>query len=351
MQHATSTTGPAAWLFDQGERWRRQGHNQEAIACYREALRHQPEWPEAHLALAHTLLVQGDFERGWEEMEWRWRLPGVSLTPFEQPLWAGESLAGRRILLWAEQGFGDTTQFVRFAAGLKPLGATVILECQPALARLMRSCPGVDEVVSFGSPLPTFDVHAPLQRLPWILRTTLASIPAEAPYLEADPELVERWRSRLAPYHGLKVGLVWAGNPRQVSNRSRSLDPAQLAPVLSVPGVSWFGLQKESGTGLQPVASQYTDLGAELTDFSETAGALANVDLLITVDTAAAHLAGALARPVWTLLSCPFDYRWLMDHEDSPWYPTMRLFRQRSAGEWSPVVARVERALRELLGQ
>jgi len=346
MQFASSTIDQASWLFEQGERWRRQGQNQEAVACYRQALRHRPEWPEAHLALGHTLLLEGDFDRGWEEMEWRWRLPGVSLTPFEQPLWGGESLAGRRILLWAEQGLGDTLQFVRFAARLKQLDATLVLECQPALARLMRSCPGVDEVVGFGSPLPAFDVHTPLQRLPWILRTTLTTIPAKVPYLEADAELVKRWQDRMAPHDGLKVGLVWAGNPRQVSNRSRSLDPAHLTPLLSAPGVSWFSLQKEVEGG-----SPGVDLSPELTDFAETAAALANLDLLITVDTAVAHLAGALGRPVWTLLSCPFDYRWLMDCEDSPWYPTMRLFRQRCPGEWAPVVARVERTLRELLGQ
>lgn len=346
MQLASSTRDQAAWLFDLAEQWRRQGQNQEAITCYRQALGQRPDWPEAHIALGHTLLLAGDFEHGWEEMEWRWRLPGVSLQPFEQPLWAGEPLAGKRILLWAEQGLGDTFQYVRFAGLVNRLGATVIFECQPALARLMRSVAGVDEVVAFGSALPAFDLHAPLQRLPWILGTTLTSIPAKVPYVEAGAEPVERWGRRLATHAGLKIGLAWAGNPRQVSNRSRSLEPALLAPLLAAPGVSWFGVSRG-----QFRLSPGFDLGPELTDFAETAAALANLDLLITVDTAVAHLAGALGRPVWTLLSCPTDYRWLMDREDSPWYPSMRLFRQRSAGDWAPVVARVERALCELLGQ
>ncbi len=346
MQPAASSTDQAAWLFELGEQWRRQGQNREAIACYRQALERRPEWPEAHLSLGHTLLVEGDFEPGFEEMEWRWRLPGVSLQPFEQPLWAGEPLAGKRILLWAEQGFGDTIQFVRFAAEVKRRGATVLLECQPALARLMRSAPGVDEVVSFGSPLPAFDAHAPLQRLPRILRTTLETIPAEVPYLRTEAALVKRWRERLAPYPGLKIALVWSGNPRQASNRSRSLAPELLAPLAAIPGLCWFSLQKEGGT-----AGLGADLGPELTDFSEAAAALEALDLLIAVDTAVAHLAGALGRPVWVLLSRPTDYRWLMEREDSPWYPTMRLLRQIRAGDWAPVVARLERALRELGGE
>lgn len=358
MQQAANRTDRAAWLYELGEQWRRQGQNREAIACYRQALKRRPDWPEAHISLGHTLLLEGDFAAGWEEMEWRWRLPGVSLQPFEQPLWAGEPLEGRRILLWAEQGFGDTIQFVRFAADLKRRGASVLLECQPALARLMRSAPGVDEVIPFGASLPEFDVHAPLQRLPYILRTTLETIPARVPYLRPEPARVELWRKRLAAYPGMKIGLVWSGDPRQVSNRRRSVAPELLAPLASIRGVSWLGLQKEgtkAGTdGVFPEGATPSvpicELAAELTDFAETAAALEALDLLITVDTAVAHLAGALGRPVWTLLSRPTDYRWLMEREDSPWYPTMRLWRQARAGDWAPVVARVARRLRELVG-
>jgi hypothetical protein len=356
MQPAVSGEDRAAWLFELGEQWRRQGQNREAIACYRQALERRPDWPEAHLSLGHTLLLEGDFLAGWEEMEWRWRLPGASLQPFEQPLWAGEPLEGKRILLWAEQGFGDTLQFVRFAAEVQRRGATVLLECQPALARLMRSAPGIDEVIPFGAPLPAFDLHAPLQRLPWILRTTLETIPAQVPYLRPEPVLVERWRKRLAACAGIKIGLVWSGNPRQVSNRSRSLAPELLAPLASIPGVTCFGLQPGTDgvvpKGTAPsVPGFVSGLGEELADFSDTGAALVALDLLITVDTAAAHLAGALGRPVWTLLSRPTDYRWLMEREDSPWYPTMRLWRQERAGDWAPVVARIERTLRELAGQ
>jgi hypothetical protein len=304
------------------------------------------ETAAAHIALGQALLLAGDFDRGLEEMEWRWRLPGVSLCPFPQPLWDGSPLEGRRILLWAEQGLGDTLQFVRYAAPLHERGARVSLECQPALPRLLRGAAGADEVIPYGAPLPDFDLHAPPQRLPWIMRTRLESIPNCVPYVAVDPDLVEQWRERVASHRGHKVGLVWAGNRQQVNDRFRSLTLARFAPLAAVAGVAWFSLQKSGGSEVEATAAPHCiDLDRGATDLADTAAAMLSLDLVISADTAAAHLAGALARPVWTLIPCPPDYRWLAEGEGSPWYPTMRLFRQSSPGDWERVIESVERAL------
>jgi len=336
-------------LVEIGDALRHEGSNGEAIACYRVALRHDPDCAAAHLALAHSLLLTGNFEQGWEEFEWRWRAGGISPCPFSQPLWDGSPIEGRTILLWAEQGLGDTIQFIRYAALLERGGARVVVECQPGLAGLLETVPGVEKVVPFRSPLPDFDVQAPLQSLPRILCTRLETIPAQVPYLSADPELVERWGPPIAAFEGFKVGLTWAGNPSQVNDRARSLTLAQLAPLARIPGVALFGLQ----LGLQaaelhspPPGLILTNLVDESSQISDTAAIIMNLDLVISVDTMVAHLAGALGRPAWTLLSFSPSDRWLLGREDSPWYPTMRLFRQPRPGDWQSVLERVAEALK-----
>jgi cytochrome c-type biogenesis protein CcmH/NrfG len=303
-------------------------HNHDgAVQGYLSALDLAQDEPDLHLGLAHSLLAMGRMEAGWREAEWRWRVCEYPNLSFPQPVWDGRPLDGRRILLWAEQGYGDTIQFVRFAEQVKRAGGKVVLECQPRLARLMRTCPWLDEVVPFGDALPSFDVHAPLQSLGRILRTGLAQIPASIPYLSADPELA---RQRVMTQSGgCRVGIAWSGNPENKYDVERSIGASQLADLKSVPGVEWFSLQKEDVPG----------------DFADAAALVANLDLVISVDTAAAHLAGSLGKPVWTLLPYAADSRWLLDRGDTPWYPTMRLFRQPTAGDWDSVLARVRAEL------
>jgi hypothetical protein len=253
------------------------------------------------------------------------------------------------MLVYSEQGIGDTIQFVRYAPLLARRGARVILQCQPELKPLFQSLEGVDCVLSTSEALPPFDVQAPLLSLPLALGTTLESIPAQVPYLKADPALAEAWRAKLAPAgRCLKVGLAWAGNPKHRNDRNRSMPLSVLAPLAGVGGVRFYSLQKGDAAGQAkgpPPGMDLVDLTQELNDFADTAAFVANLDLVISVDTAAVHLAGAMAKPVWTLLPFFSDWRWLLDREDSPWYPTMRLFRQRTRGEWGGVVERVVKEL------
>lgn len=330
----------------------------ESEAAFRQALALAPDYADAHLGLALTLLLQGRLPEGWAQYEWRWRCPPLAQLPrrFAEPLWDGGDLAGRTLLLHAEQGFGDTLQFVRFLAQAPGWGGPVVLECQPPLHRLLQmSFPAVP-LVARGEPLPPFDVQAPLLRVPYLLGTSLDTLPAAIPYLRVETGLATAWAERLAGVPGWRVGLVWSGNPDHREDRHRTLPPDYLAPVLAAgagasPPVRFFSLQKGERAGrladLQAHAP-VVDLGSDLTDFAETAAALLSLDLVITVDTAVAHLAGALGRPVWTLLAYAADWRWLRGRDDSPWYPTMRLFRQTSPGDWSPVIARVAASLRAL---
>jgi len=295
-------------------------------------------------------LLRGELLRGWKGHEARLRIPGL-IGPrrhFTQPLWDGRAFPGRTLLLHYEQGLGDTLMFVRYAAMAKALGGRVVLEVQPALADLVGTCPGVDEVVAHGAPLPPFDLQAPLMSLPWIFRTELSSIPRQIPYLSVP----ERVGSRklladlivLAKAQGRRrVGVVWAGNPSHRRDRERSLPAEALAPLGELPEVAWFSFQL--GRPEVPPLPGLVSLAPLLGDFSDTACALSGMDLVITVDTALAHLAGAMGIP--TLLLLPFtpDWRWMLDRADSPWYPSLRLYRQEQPGDWEPVIQRLVRDL------
>jgi tetratricopeptide (TPR) repeat protein len=314
----------------------------DAAACFTEALRLSPGVAEVHLSLAQALLVTGRFENGWREFEWRWRLPGARTVTFAEPEWDGAPLEGKTILLWAEQGLGDSLQFVRYAEQVKQKGGRVLLECQPSLKRVFKTI-DYGEALAYGSPLPAFDVQAPLQSLPRILNTTLETIPARVPYLRVRPEWRQKWRGRIGQPPGLKVGLTWAGNPGHGNDRNRSLPVELLAPLGRVRGVAWYSLQKDPPGGLPPWP--LIDLAPELTDFADTAAAIDCLDLVISADTAVAHLAGALNQPVWTLIPFVPDYRWLLGREDSPWYPSMRLWRQTEPGGWPAVLERLAASL------
>ncbi|MGA9431839.1 MAG: tetratricopeptide repeat-containing glycosyltransferase family protein, partial [Xanthobacteraceae bacterium] len=335
----------------------------EALASYDRALASRPDFASAHNNAALCRLLIGDYKRGWREHEWRWQTDqlGGERRSFPQPLWLGSSeLAGKTILLHAEQGFGDTLQFCRYVPLVAAHGARVVLEVQRPLQHVMRSLEGAAEVISRGEPLPVFDLHCPLLSLPLALRTELDTIPARTPYLAAPDEKARTWRDRFAGHEKRRIGLVWAGNPRKElpgCNRIdalRSMEFAQLAPLLEVPGGEFYSLQKGDDAAAQLRdciwREQVVDWTDDLQDFSDTAALIDNLDLVIAVDTAVAHLAGALNKPLWLLNRYNTCWRWLLDRKDSPWYPSARLFRQDAAGRWDGVVLRVRAALRDTVG-
>jgi tetratricopeptide (TPR) repeat protein len=320
----------------------------------RQALALHPADPLAHWNFGLMLLRTGDLPRGLAEYEWRWQTKelGLSRAPFRQPQWDGSDLNGRRILLYSEQGFGDTLQFIRYLPMVKARGGQIIVACQPELLGLLQQIDGVEQRVAAGQPAPEFDVHCPLASLPAALNTELATIPADVPYLHADNDRTSRWRERLASLHGLKVGLAWAGRASHPHDLRRSMSLEKLAPLAQVPGVTLISLQKGVASSQAQTARtagvNLIDWTDELKDFSDTAALIANLDLIITVDTAVAHLGGAMGKPVWVLLPIVPDWRWMLHREDSPWYPTLRLFRQAKYEDWSAPVTRVTEELGKL---
>jgi len=320
-----------------------QGRLDEAVAVYDTMITLRPDDADARWNRSLTLLLGGDFARGWEDYEWRWltREKGGERHAFTQPLWSGEDLGGRTILLHAEQGLGDTIQFVRYVPAVVRRGGRVLLRVPAVLTRLLGAMPGVT-LLTRGDPVPEFDVHCPLLSLPRAFGTTLETIPAEVPYLFPDPALVVAWRRRLQPYGGLRVGIVWAGNPAFAEDRARSPGVEPFRRLFAVDNVHIFALQKGAGrTALRAAGAQVTDLGGDIGDFADTAAIMANLDLVVSSCTAPIHLAGALGIPGWLALKAVPDWRWLMGRDDSPWYPTLRLFRQTVPGDWDGVFARI----------
>ncbi|RKP55693.1 tetratricopeptide repeat protein [Pararobbsia silviterrae] len=335
------------------------GDHAGALRCYERALALAPDHASAHWNQALCLLETGQFDRGWRAYEWRWQrasLRGARRT-FAAPLWLGETpVAGKTVLLHAEQGLGDTLQFCRYAARVAALGAKVVLEVPASLMRLLADLDGVDTLVEQGRPLPDFDCHCPLLSLPLALGTTLDTIPADVPYLFADPRRAAVWRERAdAIARGrLRVGLVWAGGHRphvpelrkNDARRSMSLD--RLAALFDVEGVQFFSLQIGAAATQRDAlrdVDRLADLTGSIADFADTADLIDALDLVISVDTSTAHLAGAMGKPVWILNRFDTCWRWLLERDDSPWYPSARLFRQPALGAWEPVVERVRDAL------
>jgi Tfp pilus assembly protein PilF len=323
------------------------GQYEEALTSCRRAIAAAPTHAQANFAAARLLLAQGRLREGFEQYEWRWKLGTLVPRGFPVPLWNGEDLAGRTILLHGEQGYGDTIQGLRYVPLVAARGGRVVLEVPQPLLRLAARLPGVADLVASGQALPHFDLSCPLLSLPRAFGTTLETIPADVPYLSADPEAVARWRQTLED-SALKVGLAWAGSPLHRRDAGRSIEVEKLEPFLRHAGVRWFALQVgERAADLARLpANLISDLSPQLSDFAETAAAIANLDLVITVDTALAHLAGASARPAWLMLRKTPDWRWLIDRADSPWYPTARLYRQRAPGDWDDVVVRLSADLR-----
>lgn len=334
----------AAWN-NLGAVHERLGDPERAIACYRQAVRLDPSFAEAHLNLGMASLLVGRFQEGWLEYEWRLKVPGARPARFRKPLWDGSRPEGLRVLLTMEQGLGDAIQFVRYVPLLAERGAVVYLECHWRLAPLLRSVQGLTGLVPAGTQPPEFDVHLPLMSLPRVFGTDLSSIPARVPYLEVPGEWTERWGTWIRERaRGLRIGLCWASNAEGKNAVVRSMHLKEMAPLAGVPGIVWFSLQRgpqAAEIGAAPAGLHIVDLEAEADGILDTAAAILNLDLVISVDTMVAHLAGALARPVWTLLPFAPDFRWLRDRTDSPWYPTMRLFRQPAPGAWPAVIEQV----------
>jgi Flp pilus assembly protein TadD len=330
------------------------GRFDEAIATYRQGLAVSPDFPEAHFNLSLLMLMRGDFARGWDEYEWRLKCrdrPEAN-RKFAKPQWDGSPLKGRTLLVHSEQGLGDAIQFVRYLPMITQRGATVVLDCQIELHQLFHTIPGGCKTGLRGEPLPHYDLHCALLSLPRIFKTTLENIPAEVPYLFPDPELINFWRKKLAASApdfkmGLKIGLAWAGSATNKQDSVRSLSLDQFAPLARIPGVTFYSLQKgpaASQAKSAPPGLHLIDYMDQFSNFSDAA-LIVNLDLIISVDTSVAHLAGALARPTWILIPWVPDWRWMLDRDDSPWYPTVRLFRQTSMGDWPGVIKRVVEAL------
>ncbi|QZZ18835.1 tetratricopeptide repeat protein [Leptothermofonsia sichuanensis E412] len=327
-----------------------QGRFQEAADCFERALKLDPNFPNAHYNRGLLLLTQGDYGQGFAEYEWRFQTGEFPPCPFKQPVWDGADLKGRTLLLHAEQGLGDTIQFIRYAAIAAQRGGRVVLTCHKPLMRLLSSIAGIDQMVPLGYPLPEFHTYAPLLSLPHILGTTLDTVPAQVPYLHPPRESTVRLNT--PPGAQLKVGIVWSGGNLYKRNQVRSCPLTYFQPLLEIPNIAYYSLQK----GIPQMdllelgwqESHIQDLSQQLTDMAETAAAIAQLDLVITVDTSVAHLAGALGKPVWTLLSYIPDWRWMLHRPDTPWYPTMRLFRQTQPGDWQGVIEQVVQELKNV---
>lgn len=321
----------------------------EGVECYRQAVAAAPETAIIHYNLGLTQLMTGDYRSGWAECEWRWFAPELDIPypTFSTPRWEGTALNGRHALIFAEQGFGDTLQYSRFATVAAKQGGPVTLVCQPELVRLMRSLEGVTNVHSITEPLPKHDVHFALQSLPGMFDTVVETIPLSQGYLKPDAQQMLHWRDRLASeQRRLKVGIAWTG--RKHPDPKRSIPTKALAPLGRVEGVRFYSLQKVdmSSPHPKPPPIEMVDFMGEMHDFADTAALMANLDLVITIDTSIAHLAGAIGKKVWILLPFLPDWRWMLERDDSPWYASARLFRQPSRGDWQTPVNELVDALR-----
>ncbi|MBL7185329.1 MAG: tetratricopeptide repeat protein [Phycisphaerae bacterium] len=342
--------------YNLGNALKELGRCDEAIENYQRAIQIKPGYAQAHWNRSHAYLLKGDFVNGWQGYEWR-RNPELEILTYphrhHQPRWDGSDFAGKRLLVYCEQGLGDSLQFMRYLPMVKARGGTVIFEAWKPLHGILLDSANVDHLLELSFEQKTdadFDLHISLMDLPALFGTTLETIPADVPYVLPNPQKVGHWRTRL-DNPGLKVGIVWAGSPEHGNDHNRSCPLEMFAPLAAINRVKLHGLQKGEAAGQVERLSQVVaieNLSEDLHDFADTAAAVENLDLVISVDTAPAHLAGAMGKPTWTLLPFAPDWRWMLDREDSPWYPTMRLFRQKEWGDWNCVFERVTEELRLL---
>jgi tetratricopeptide (TPR) repeat protein len=336
---------------NKGKAFRAANRFSEALVCFEHAAAIEPDSVEAHWNAGLVRLRLGDFKAGWQDYEWRWRKAdwaGLE-RKFSAPLWHGaEPVEGKTVLLHAEQGLGDTIQFVRYAPLLARRGASVVLECQAELTELLRNVEGVATTVARGDALPAFDLHCPLLSLPLAFGTVLENIPNTVPYIHAPSARLQKWSPRLDGISRPRVGIVWSGNPAHQNDHNRSVPLRDFAPILSQSGVHFVDLQKTRPAADAVARGRFaniTSFGDDLCDFADTAAVIAHLDRVIAVDTAVAHLAGAMGKPVDLLVPFSSDWRWLVDRSDSPWYPTMQLFRQTAIGDWAGPIERVAKSL------
>jgi tetratricopeptide (TPR) repeat protein len=351
---------PRAWN-NRGRALQQLNRHAEAVQSFDKVLALKKDDADAHNNRALSLLTLGTLRKGFAAYEWRWKRSGMSdaRRAYNKPLWLGEfPLGNKTILLSAEQGLGDTIQFARYAALLARTGAKVVLEVQPELKALLSGIEGVAACIARGEPLPPYDVHCPLGSLPLAMKTDAASIPAEIPYVTADPARIEKWQARLAVLPAKRVALAWAGQPNHANDRNRSLDLKWLAPLLALERISFVSIQRDLRGDDAALLAQHANVmavGGNLDDMADTAAVLAQCDLLISVDTSVLHLAGAMARPAWAMLPFAPDWRWgLADSasgERSAWYPQVRLFRQPALGDWPSAIAQVRAALADFAGK
>lgn len=353
-RHLAAHPGDAGAHHQLGNLYVHLGEHGQALAAYDRALALQPEQPEIHFARAQLLLLLGRYAEGWREYEWRWRMDYLNapMRRFPQPPWDGRPLEQGTLLVHSEPAFGDVLQLARYITLAAQRCARVVVECPPALAELMAGVEGVAQVVREGEPVPAFDAHIPPIAFPFVFGTAIDTIPWRGPYLHADPQRVQHWLPLVssAQPRKRKVGVVWTGNPQNLGNRERSVTLQQFAPLGLVPGVSLFSLQKggeSARPGPIPDGMHFVDLTASIRDFSDTAALLTQLDLVITVDTSVAHLAGGMGRPTWVLLPFSADWRYHVDRSDNPWYPQMRLFRQQTEGDWSLPLQELTQALQQ----
>ena len=333
------SASPQAW-YNLGKTLADAARPTEALAAYSRQLDLDPGHSSARWNRSLTNLLLGNFSDGWKEYEVRWEATPFKRRQLPRPPWQGESLSGKTLLIHAEQGLGDTIQMLRYGAMAEKRGARVILECQPELVNLARTAPGITSVLPRGVPLPDFDFEIPTMSLPLAFETNLDSIPAPIPYLHAAPEKIAFWKSRfgkLPPKR--KFGIVWAGGEKNPANAQRSMSPTDFADLAKISDIEWISLQKGAASEQWKSAPfpihNWTN---EIHDFTDTAALISLLDGVISVDTAVAHLAGALGKPVWILITHVPDFRWLMDRADSPWYPSAQLLRQRSRGCWKAAI-------------
>lgn len=347
-RHIATHPQDAMAFNDLGNSYRELGRNEQAMAAFDRALELAPDLAQAHFSRSFALLLHGHYRDGWREYEWRWRIPAFSgpARRYPVPMWKGEHVDGT-LLLHAEQGLGDTLQFVRYA----PLAAvrcrSVVLECQPELVPLLQGGAGLRQVLSPGAILPEFTAHAPLMSLPAIFGTTLDDIPWSGPYVRASPERAAAW-ARSQQASAIRVGLVWAGRPQHWDDRKRSIGLDALAPLSRVSGIAFYSLQVGEAAAQAahpPTGMRLVDAGSAIRDFADTAAIVAGLDLVITIDSSVAHLAGAMGVPVWVLVPHVPDWRFHLQRSDNPWYPSMRIFRQKSDGDWPSAIEELADAL------
>ncbi len=349
-------------LHNFGFTLKKMGRYEDAIKVFRKLLEITPNYGLGHFNLAATLLTIGNFKEGWSEYEWRWQAYGESPKRFSQPLWDGADIAGKKILIYSEQGLGDTFEFIRYAQILKEKGAHVIFETQAAAADILRLCKYIDQVVVRNQPLPQFDYQVPLMSLPLILGTTIETVPNNIPYLHADAKLIDYWKQRLSSDKNFKIGICWHGNgnyPTQALRRAvaaKSVPLNLFASLAKIPNVSVYSLQQVDGLNqlneLDPSIAihQFSgDFDKTHGRFMDTAAVMKNLDLVVSVDTSIIHLAGGLDVNAFLILPTPADWRWIVDRQDSPWYPKIRIFQQETPGEWGPVIQRIKNTVESLV--